>query len=148
MRVDGCDVSATAVSLATDHAERRSVEANFFRLDANAATMPRDYDAIVSNLFLHHLSSSDAAMLLKKMSAAAPVVVVTDLVRGPIGYAAAFVGTRLLSRSTIVHTDGPLSVRAAFTLEEARLLADRAGLVGARVEPAFPYRWRLDWGRS
>ena len=148
LRVDGCDVSATAVSLASRYAERRSLEAVFFRLDAIAAeALPDGYDAMISNLFLHHLSSADAVLLLKKMSESAPVVVVTDLARGPIGYAAAFLGTRLLSRSPIVHTDGPRSVRAAFTLEEALLLAARAALDGARILPAFPYRWRLDWGR-
>ena len=147
LRVDGCDVSATAVSLATRYAERRSLEATFFRLDAIAAALPDGYDAMISNLFLHHLSSADAVLLLKKMTAAAPAVVVTDLARGPVGYAIALVGTRLLSRSPIVHTDGPRSVRAAFTLEEARLLAARAGLDGARIESAFPYRWRMDWGR-
>ena len=148
LQVDGCDVSATAVNLAARYAERRSPGARFFRLDALAATLPDDYDAMISNLFLHHLRSADAVLLLTRMSAAAPTLVVTDLVRGPIGYATALVGTRLLSRSPIVHTDGPRSVRAAFTLEEARLLVVRAGLDGARIEAAFPYRWRMDWGRS
>ena len=147
LQVDGCDVNETAVSLAARYAERRSLEMTFFRLDAIAAPLPDGYDAMISNLFLHHLSSDDAVLLLKKMSAAAPAVVVNDLARGPFGYAAALVGTRLLSRSPIVHTDGPRSVRAAFTLEEARLLAARAGLEGARIEPVFPYRWRMDWGR-
>ncbi len=71
----------------------------------------------------------------------------TDLVRGALGYATAYVGTRVLSRSPVVHVDGPRSVRAAFTIEEARLLAEGAGLVDARVDPAFPYRWRLSWSR-
>jgi hypothetical protein len=103
---------------------------------------------MISNLFLHHLAHDDAVVLLKKMSEAAPALVVNDLARGPAGYAAAVVGTRLLSRSPVVHTDGPRSVRAAFTVGEARLLAQRAALDGARVEPVFPYRWRLDWGRA
>lgn len=148
LQVDGCDVSATAVNLATRYAERRSLEMTFFELDAIAGALPDGYDAMISNLFLHHLSHDDAVLLLKKMSEAAPAVVVNDLERGPFGYAAALVGTRLLSRSPIVHTDGPRSVRAAFTLEEARLLVARAGLDGARIEAVFPYRWRMDWGRS
>ena len=148
LQVDGCDVSGTAVSLATGYAERHSIEMTFFRLDAIAGALPDGYAAMICNLFLHHLSHDNAVLLLKKMSEAAPTVVVNDLARGPFGYAAALVGTRLLSRSPIVHTDGPRSVRAAFTLEEACLLAARAGLDGARIEPVFPYRWRMDWGRS
>ena len=148
LQVDGCDVSDTAVSLATRYAKRRSLEMTFFRLDAIAGALPDGYDAMVSNLFLHHLSHDDAVLLLKRMSDATPTIVVNDLARGPFGYAAAVVGTRLLSCSPIVHTDGPRSVRAAFTLEEARLLAARAGLDDARIEPVFPYRWRMDWDRS
>jgi len=148
LRVDGCDVSKTAVDLATRYAAGRSDDAVFYQLDAIHGELPGRYDAMVSNLFMHHLSLDDAVLLLRKMSVAAPAVVVNDLVRGPIGYATAFIGTRLLSRSPIVHTDGPRSVRAAFTIEEARLLAERAGLDGARVEPAFPCRWRMDWSRS
>ena len=148
MRVDGCDISDTAVGLASNCAERQGGAATFFRLDALAAALPDGYDAMTNNLFLHHLSSTEAVRLLKKMSASAPVVVVTDLARGPVGYTAALLGTRLLSRSTIVHADGPRSVRAAFTLDEARSLAARAGLERARIDSAFPYRWRLDWGRS
>ena len=148
LQVDGCDVSATAVNLAARYAKKRSPGARFFQLDAIGAALPDDYDAMISNLFLHHLRTADAVLLLTRMSAAAPTLVVTDLVRGSIGYATALVGTRLLSRSPIVHTDGPRSVCAAFTLEEARLLAARAGLGGARIEPKFPSRWRMDWGRS
>jgi len=148
LEVEGCDVSDTAVGLATRYAQRRSLEMTFFRLDAIVEALPDGYDAMISNLFLHHLSNGDALLLLKKQSAASPTVVVNDLVRGPCGYAAAVVGTRLLSRSPIVHTDGPRSVRAAFTLEEARLLVARAGLDRARIEPVFPYRWLMDWGRS
>jgi len=148
LQVDGCDLSDTALSLAKRNAERRSLEMTFFRLDAIAGSLPHGYDAMISNLFLHHLSHDDAVLLLTKMSEAAPALVVNDLARGRFGYAAAVVGTRLLSRSPIVHTDGPRSVRAAFTLDEARLLAQRAALEHARVEPAFPYRWRMDWCRA
>jgi 2-polyprenyl-3-methyl-5-hydroxy-6-metoxy-1,4-benzoquinol methylase len=148
LQVDGCDVSSTAVEQAKRHSDQRSAEATFFRLDAIDADLPDGYDAMVSNLFLHHLSDNHAADLLKKMSVASPTIVVTDLVRSSIGYAAAVVGTRLLSRSPIVHIDGPRSVRAAFTLEEARLLAQRATLKDARIDLAFPYRWRMRWCRS
>lgn len=147
MRVDGCDVSATAVHLATRHARRCSNDARFFQHDALDGPLPRGYDVIISNLFLHHLSHDQAVGLLARMSQAADTVIINDLIRGPLGYAAACLGTRLLSRSLIVHVDGPRSVRAAFTLDEARGLADRAGLEDAEVEPLFPFRWLLTWSR-
>jgi SAM-dependent methyltransferase len=147
MRIDGCDVSATAVDLATGHANRCSSDARFFQHDALNGPLPGGYDAIISNLFLHHLSHDQAVGLLARMSQAADTVIINDLIRGPLGYVAARLGTRLLSRSPIVHIDGPRSVRAAFTLDEVRALADRAGLGSAKVESLFPFRWLLIWSR-
>lgn len=144
LRVDGCDRSETAVGLARNCSG--GAPALFFRLDAIAEPLPEGYDAMISNLFLHHLSTTNASILLGKMSTAAPVVVVTDLIRGSFGYATALIGTRVLSRSRVVHTDGPRSVRAAFTIDEVRRLAESAGLERARIRSVFPFRWRLDWG--
>jgi hypothetical protein len=59
----------------------------------------------------------------------------------------AYVGTRLLSASPIVHVDGPLSVAAAFTCVEAQELARRAGLEGATVARRWPFRFLLTWSR-
>ena len=147
MCVDGCDVSATAVHLATRRARRCSTDTEFFQHDALDGPLPGGYDAIISNLFLHHLSHDQAVGLLVRMSKAAGTLIINDLARGPLGYAVAYFGTRLLSRSPIVHVDGPRSVRAAFTLDEARDLANRAGLEEAEVEPLFPFRWLLTWSR-
>jgi len=147
MRVDGCDISPTAVDRATRQAGHCSSEARFFQHDALNGPLPSGYDAIISNLFLHHLSHDQAVGLLARMSQATDTVIINDLARGPMGYAAARLGTRLLSRSPIVHIDGPLSVRAAFTPVEVRALADRAGLKEAKIEPRFPFRWLLSWSR-
>jgi hypothetical protein len=75
------------------------------------------------------------------------LVLVNDLVRGPAAYALAWLGTRLLTRSPVVHLDGPRSVAAAFTLREARELAERAGLHGARIDRRWPCRYLLAWRR-
>jgi hypothetical protein len=75
------------------------------------------------------------------------MVLVNDLVRSRIGYILAFAGSRVLSRSPIVHFDGPCSVAAAFTRDEARQMAQRAGLEGARVDWRWPWRFLLQWQR-
>jgi len=67
------------------------------------------------------------------------------LVRTRFGYALAWAGGRLLTRSPIVHTDGPLSVRAAFTLDEFGTLAERAGLRGATFRRHWPQRFLFAW---
>jgi hypothetical protein len=52
-----------------------------------------------------------------------------------------------LSRSPVVRHDGPVSVAAAFSLAEARMLAQRAGLYGASLVRRWPCRFLLSWSR-
>ena len=59
------------------------------------------------------------------------------------GLLLAWLGTRLLTRSPVVHVDSLRSVRAAFTRDEAAALATRAGLTSWRLTMHWPCRWRL-----
>ncbi|MGL4552637.1 MAG: methyltransferase domain-containing protein [Gemmataceae bacterium] len=138
--VAGCDISPTAVA----HAASRGGE--FFVHDALGAALPAGYDAVVCSLFLHHLGEEQVVALLRRFAASgARFVAVSDLDRCRAGLWSAYLITRLITRSPVVHYDGPVSVRAAFTPAEARCLAVRAGLRGARVERSWPFRWLLTW---
>lgn len=145
--VDGCDLSPLAIEHSCCQARRNAAAVRFFRFDALREPMPRGYDVIVSCLFLHHLDTAAAETLLRNMADAAGVVLISDLARSRAGLVMAQVATRLLTRSTVVHTDGPRSVRAAFTAAELRALAVRARLRGATVRPTFPRRLLLCWSR-
>jgi 2-polyprenyl-3-methyl-5-hydroxy-6-metoxy-1,4-benzoquinol methylase len=147
-RVTGCDFSPFAVSHAGRRAKEAGIAVEFVRADALAGPLPPGpFDAALCTLFLHHLGNDEAVSLLRKMAASAPLVLVSDLCRSVIGLVLAHVVGRLVTRSPVVHVDGPLSVQAAFTVEEARELARRAGLEGAKVRPVWPWRWLLTWGR-
>lgn len=144
----GCDVSATAVDVARQRARRAGVAVSFFIRDLFAGELPDGYDVLTCSLFLHHLDENEAVELLWRMGrAASQIVLVNDLVRDLPGYTMAYVGTRVLSRSHIVHVDGPLSVRGAFTPGEALALAERAGLLGATIARRWPCRFLLTWRR-
>jgi 2-polyprenyl-3-methyl-5-hydroxy-6-metoxy-1,4-benzoquinol methylase len=147
LRVDACDISAVALRVAAERAERASVAVNLFQLDVLADPIPPGYDIVTAALFLHHLSDDEIVLLLRKASAAAPRLVISDLIRSPTGYGLACVGTRLLSTSRVVHVDGLRSVRAALTLAEARRLADRAGLAQAQIGRHWPARFLMTWCR-
>jgi SAM-dependent methyltransferase len=141
----GCDISPTAVRTAADAAGRA---ARFFVHDVIRDPLPAGFDVVTCSLFLHHLSEADAVTVLARMKAAAArLVLVNDLDRSTPGYLAAWVGTRLLTRSRVVHYDGPVSVRQAFTPHEALTLAREAGLTGAAVGRRFPFRFLLRWAR-
>ncbi len=142
----GCDVSPVAVA----EARRRAKGAvEFFEHDVLAKPLPTGFDAVTCSLFLHHLDDQDATILLRRMAeAAGRVVLVNDLRRCRMGWLAAWIGTRLLTRSPVVHYDGPVSVSGAYTPSEALGIANAAGLDGAEVAHRWPWRFLLKWRRT
>jgi SAM-dependent methyltransferase len=148
LAIDGCDLSPDAVLYARERAARVGADVGFFTHDALAGPLPDGYHVHFCSLFLHHLDDDQAVDLLRRMSrSAARLVLINDLVRSPTGLLLAHVAVRLLTTSPVVHVDGPRSVEAAFTLGEARSLAERAGLHGARVGRRWPCRFLLQWSR-
>ena len=144
--IAGCDISPQAVQYARSQATARGVHVSFFVLDALRQELSSDYDVLCCSLFLHHLSETDAATLLTRMAAAAQrLVLVDDLVRSRWGYVLALAGCHVLSRSRVVHFDGPTSVAAAYTPGEVLSLAERAGLRGANLTRHWPERFLMTW---
>jgi 2-polyprenyl-3-methyl-5-hydroxy-6-metoxy-1,4-benzoquinol methylase len=146
VEVLGVDVSERAVARARDRASRREFRTVDFAVRDVVAEGCPPCDVAVSSLFLHHLDDRDATAVLRSMAAAAALGgVVSDLVRSRTGLVLAILGTRLLARSRVARVDGPLSVRAARTPTEYRLLADRAGLPQALVRKTWPERVLMEW---
>lgn len=145
--VEGWDISPLAVQRATEHAVRQRANNVRFTVQDVLQDPPRQqFDVVMCSLFLHHLDLSDAQQLLHAMrQLAVHQVLINDLRRTRAGYVLAWLGCRLLTRSPIVHTDGPLSVRAAFSLEEVNSLADECGLANARLTTHWPQRFLLSW---
>lgn len=157
--VTGIDRAPEAVALAREQAARAGVTDRLrFEItdvlndpwphapstSSGVSREERRFDVVTCSLFLHHLDESDVTRLLTRMAAeAAHLALADDLERSRLGWAVAWVGTRLLSRSPIVHLDGPLSVRGAFTLDEAREFAERAGWRRVAVRRRFPFRYVL-----
>jgi len=146
VEIDGCDISSQAIAYAQEQASVGGTRVKFFVLDALRESLPSGYDVLCCSLFLHHLGETDAIALLGRMAATAQrLVLVDDLVRSHWGYLLALTGCYVLSRSRIVHFDGPASVAAAFTPSEALSLAERAGLKEARLTRHWPQRFLLTW---
>ncbi|WP_206107771.1 methyltransferase domain-containing protein [Paludisphaera rhizosphaerae] len=147
LEVSGCDVSPFAIQHASEQASRAGVEASFFRHDALTGPLPAGFDVLTCSLFLHHLDPPAAVALLRAMREAGSLVLVDDLERGRLGWLLAYAGIRILSRSTVAHVDGPLSVEGAFTRDEVRRMALEAGWSAPEVIPRWPCRFLLV-GRS
>jgi len=150
IEIDGCDISQCAIMEARRRADdAANYNARFFRLDAIAEPLPTGYDVLMCTLFLHHLEEDKARGLLQKMSeATGDTLLICDLQRSWLGYGLAWVGCRLLTRSPIVHIDGPRSVAAAFAVDEIGSLATRSGLDGITLTHHWPQRWLLTWRKQ
>jgi SAM-dependent methyltransferase len=149
VRAVGIDLSERAIERARAAAARlpagSGATVEFAVRDVLGEGLP-PCDIAVSSLFLHHLDDPAAAAVLRSMATAARLGgVVSDLVRSRTGLVLAILGTTFLARSRVARVDGPLSVRAARTPREYRILADRAGLPQAVVRRAWPERVVLEW---
>jgi len=144
-----CDRSAIALDTARRAAHRAEIPITVEQVDVLRDHLPRGADLVTCSLFLHHLDNDDAVTALRRMADAAAIGIgAADLDRSQGGLLLAQIASRVLTRSAVVHTDAALSVRGAFTQNEARNLAVRAGLCEANVRAAWPYRWVLWWRRT
>jgi SAM-dependent methyltransferase len=149
IQIDGCDRSPTAVEFARRAAESRKADVRYFQCDVLHDPLPMDYDVLINSLFLHHLDDSDVVKFLSRAAAVAGrAILITDLVRSRLGLFLALAATRVLTRSPVVHFDGPISVQGAFRLTEFRELAARAGLSGASLTRHWPCHMLLTWTKS
>ena len=148
IRISGVDISRIAIDYATARAQAAQADIQFLRIDVIRDSLPDGIDIVYSSLFLHHLDAKDLIAVLSQMrESSARMILAIDLVRCPLGYALAWWGVRLLTRSGICHVDGPLSVRAAFTLTEMSDLVEQAGLEGSKLTRHWPERYLLTWIR-
>lgn len=148
VQIDGCDISPTAVANATALAQRAGISGvQFHQCDALQGSLPGEsWDVVMNSLFLHHLSETQVVRILQRMrEVTRQLLVVDDLRRTLPGYLLAWLGCRVLSRSPIVHFDGPVSVEGAFTDDEIRQLAKQAGLSGHQLQHHWPQRFLLSW---
>ena len=146
LEATGIDVSQQALDFAIMQAREQGAAVDFRRVDILTDELPGRYDVAICSLFLHHLREPHAVRVLRAMNnSATRLGLVNDLVRSRLTYAQVWLASRVLSRSPIVHFDGPASVQAAFTIDEALELARRAGLHGTEATPTFPCRFLMTW---
>jgi 2-polyprenyl-3-methyl-5-hydroxy-6-metoxy-1,4-benzoquinol methylase len=133
-----------AVEVGRSEAARVGAEVGFEERDVIADGVPENYDVVMSTLFLHHLGEEEAWGLLRSMwGSGAGLVVVDDLERGWWGWVLAWLGSRVLSRSPVVHGDALKSVEGAWTGIEAVGLARSAGWLEVELRRHWPARYLM-----
>lgn len=149
----GWDISPTAVETACRHCEPTAIRSQgrcrlqFDVRDIFATPECEEdnaaFDFAFCSLFLHHFDNAQAMILVQRMMQwSRRGVIIDDLLRSPFGLFLAVVGCRLLSRSKVVHFDGPQSVRAAITVLEMEQLARAAGVDRFEIRRHWPARFQ------
>ena len=148
--IHACDLNPGTVEIARANANKRQAEITIFTADAlEEPAEQNSFDVVYCTLFAHHLDEAEVVRLLKAMALRSrKLVLVDDLIRSQMGFVLAWIGTRLLSRSWVVHTDGPLSVRGALQPDEMMSIAKQAGLKDAQIKRSWPERYLLSWAHS
>jgi len=157
-KIHGWDISPTAIAFAKEFDSkskeqrlskgRSSLDIQYQQTDVFAETSQK-FDVVYCCLFLHHFPDDQAIKLASRMKElATKSVLIDDLNRTTLGLILATIGCHLLSRSPVVHFDGPQSVRAAFRDSEARNVAEKAGMNLVTIKKHWPERFLLRWDSS
>ncbi|GAC1305803.1 MAG: class I SAM-dependent methyltransferase [Vulcanimicrobiaceae bacterium] len=128
LAIVGLDYSDTVLRIARDRTGHEPALA-FVRGEGTALPFAdASFDLATCTLALHHFEPAAAVDLLRELrrvSALTPIV--CDLVRSRVAYAATTLFARCVAKNRLTKHDGPLSVRRAYTPNEAFDLAARAG---------------------
>jgi SAM-dependent methyltransferase len=98
------------------------------------------FDLVTCSLALHHFEPPAARELLREMRRVARITpIVGDLARSYLAYAGTWIFAHVTTRNRLTRHDAPLSVRRAYTPDEALALAREADWRAPRVlgEPFF-----------
>ena len=114
---------------------------------ADAFNLPfkdKSIDIIHTSLFLHHFDSSSLNSILKKFNKVAKYgIVINDLQRSVLAFLGIKILTMLFSRSELVKSDAPVSVRKGFIKSELNDLLKDVHFSNYEIERKWAFRWLI-----
>lgn len=99
------------------------------------------WDCVISSLVAHHMTPEQLLAFLRFMDAEARVGwFVNDLHRHAVAYFSYPILAAMMGWHPIVRHDGRMSIARSYRPDEWQPILHRAGVAGARVFRAFPFR--------
>jgi hypothetical protein len=99
------------------------------------------FDLVSCNLFAHHLSPEAVVRLAGEgLRVCRVALLINDLIRHPLHLALVYAGFPLY-RGRLTRNDAPASVRAAYTVEELRMLVGQSP--ASRIDTYVHYLFRM-----
>lgn len=152
-RAVALDRGRATVQIVASTARSHPAGASVLPVRGDARALPirsGSVDIGICSTALHHFGPEEAVAVLRELARISFLgIVVSDLRRCWSGYLAArALAETIWRRHLYTRHDGPASMRSAYTLDEVRDLAERAGLTGCRIRPRPGFRWTLRWARA
>jgi hypothetical protein len=105
----------------------------------------KSVDIIHASLFLHHFDNENLKIILKKFNDAAKHgIVINDLHRSLRAFLAIKILTLLFSRSELVRSDAPISVRKGFVKRELTGLLEEMHFSNYDIGRKWAFRWLIN----
>jgi ubiquinone/menaquinone biosynthesis C-methylase UbiE len=112
---------------------------------ADAFNLPfkdKSIDIIHTSLFLHHFDGSSIKRIFKHFNSVSKHgIVINDLQRSLLGFLGIKILTMLFSRSELVKSDAPVSVRKGFIKSELIELFKEMHFINYEIERKWAFRW-------
>jgi len=144
MKLTGIDANPHIVEYAKRHC-RGYPEISIETLNVLSPAFEEEkFDIITGTLFFHHFDDIPLKNLLSQLKRQARVgIVINDIHRHWLAYYSIRVLTRLLSSSSMVRYDAPLSVRRAFTHGDWTRLLEESGISPYTLTWKWAFRWKI-----
>ena len=145
VQVLGVEGNPATANLARE-ASRGYPEVRIVDGDVRTVPVPESTDLLSCHLALHHFSEEDAVDILRAAwQSGARRLLFTDLLRGRWLQLGVWILTATLLRAPMTQHDARVSVRRAFSGEEMRSMAKRAGWKDFRWGAFAGFRQALWW---
>ena len=127
LEIDAVDRQSATLEIAKRLSENYS-EISLLAADILELQPTAPYDVVLCSLVLHHFSEDDAVRLLRRCyELSRRFVLVSDLRRGLLATIGVYILTALIFRNPMTRHDARASAARAFSFQEFRSLAERAG---------------------
>lgn len=134
---------------AARHAAAAGTPARWITADLFDLDPAERFDVVLCSLFTHHLRDPELVRFLRWLEArAARGWLISDLHRHPVPWGFVWGAVRLLRMDPMVVHDSTVSIARGFTRADWRRLLDEAGVAGAEIRWAFPFRWLVAMVRA
>lgn len=136
----GIDINAECIAFAKSQDRNSGIE--FVHSDYRFSSFPAKPDIVFSSLFSHHFNDDELVLQLRWMRQNSGLgFFINDLHRHPLAYYSIKILTSIFSKSYLVKSDAPLSVRRGFKRKDWQRLFSEAGIQNYNCKWRWAFRW-------